>query len=177
MKIRYLIFFVVAFAAGIVIFFACTVVSPQRLSAQIYSSAKAPFTIQPPKGWTVDEKGASGTLVVLVNPVPDREGDFSLPASINILSEPLQGLSREEYIRKSKENLKQYFPDYTILLDEGHVFEARFTSQGRLIRNRQLMVFSEDAAYIITGTALASAWDANHEVIKESLGTFTIVAK
>ncbi len=177
MKIRYLIFFVVAFAAGIVIFFARPVVSPQKLSAQIYSSTQAPFTFQPPEGWIVDDHGTNGTLVIFVNPTQDREGDFRLSASINILSEPLQGLSQEEYIRTSEKNLMQFHKDYRITSDEGHIFEARFISEGHLIRNRQLFVFTEDTAYIITGSSLEAQWDAYKQVIQDSLETFAIVAK
>ncbi len=182
MKIRHLIFFAIVLAIGIGFFVLRPQVSLTRLAAQIYSSPKAPFTFQFPEGWAVDEKGTSGTLVLFVNSAPDHEGDFPLPASINILSEPLQGLSREEYIRTSKRNLQQYSSDYTITKDsaillagrDAHVFEAGFTSQGHAIRNRQLLVFAGDTVYIITGTSLASTWDSHRQVIEDSLQTFAI---
>ena len=183
------IIIVVAIAAGTGFYFwhqsGAPIVQRQHLAAQIYQSRNAPFTIQPPKDWVIDDTGANGTIVIFVDPALDSEDDVTLPASINVLSEPLQGLSREEYIRVSKENLRQYSPAYAITVDspakvqnyDAHIFEGHFSSQGRQIRNRQLFVFFGDTVYIITGTSLASAWDQHRQIINDSLGTFAIVAK
>ena len=183
------IIIVIAIATGTGFYFwhqrGAPIVQRQHLAAQIYQSRNAPFTIQPPKDWVVDDTGVNGTIVIFVNPEPDYENDSPLPASINVLSEPLQGLSHEEYILASKQNLQRYSSDYAITMDlpvkmggyAAHIFEGRFTSNGRQIRNRQILVFSGDTVYIITGTSLASTWDQHRQIMSDSLETFAIVAK
>lgn len=180
MRYRYLIALFALAAVGVYLW------SPSngiRLAAQMYTAPSDGFQIRPPEGWHVDMSGQSGTLVVFINTTADREGNFELPANINVLVDPIQGMSWDAYVAATKENLPQYLTNYqdtedraaTINGRQAHVVGGTFDGdRGHRLRNRQALVLDDKQVYIITATALESAWGERNQILDASVKTFTI---
>lgn len=151
-----------------------------RLESLAYINEKNNFKINGPKGWKSDESGLLGTLVVFLNPEPDKEGKDPFQANINVITESTQGKNLDDYVKASKEVLPKVLQGYkstedkkvTVSGSEGYLIGGTFTQGVYKLRNYQLVVVKDGQAYIVTATALASTWSKYSEIMLASMMTF-----
>lgn len=130
------------------------------------------FTITPPSGWIIEDSALPGTgLVTFTSPAPDTDldNDLKYSASLSIVvDQTAAGMTLDAYTEIAKAQLKRSFTDFELIddakitTDSGHEgYILGWTSkQGQDdIRNKQLYLVTEDAAYVIIASALAAVWD------------------
>jgi len=148
---------------------------------KIYANSKYGFSLLPPAGWKVNESGQSGTLVILVNPQVDREGEKKFCANLNVVSEAAQGKDLNAYTRAALKLYPKIIPGYRNLEDreivtlsgeKARLISGTFTQDGYRIKNAQLVAVKDGRAWIVTATALESTWEKYRELTESSLLSF-----
>jgi hypothetical protein len=142
------------------------------------------FGLVPPAGWVVDTSGASGTAAVFLDPTPTPSdaGDFT--ANINVLVVPGSGALPDVVADAQREmsSLASYrsLEDEPFPLADGHpgyLVGGRFDDPaGYPLRNIQLFSVQDDRTVVVTGTALAPAWEQYRPVFEAVLRTVSVGA-
>lgn len=156
---------------------------PDILEKQVYSNAQYVFQINAPKGWSVDESGRFGAIVIFFNTKTDKEGVNSFVANINVALKSTEGLDLNDYVNTTKDSLQKSLQDYKSIEDKILNVNGR---QARLIgmtstdedgfhfRQLQLIVVKSGKAYFVTATVLNSTWNQYKDLVESSLLTFNL---
>lgn len=122
-----------------------------------YVDPAGQFAVTAPPGWWVDTSGAQGSRVIFFCPAADP----GFQPNLNVLLQPLGGLTPDEYLTMTRLQLKQMAGPDRLWADQarpgpppGHVFEWLLPLNPGTLRARQLTVFLPRAALILTATAL-----------------------
>ena len=150
---------------------------------EIMPYKKSIFKICYPKNWSIDESGLAGTTVIFKNPEPDQEAKLPLNSTLNVLTSPSRGFDLDAFINDSKANLPKVFPNYTLVEDKritvngktAHILGATYTLDILKIMNRQMIIVEGARVYIVTATALNSAWKKYQDLFEVSMQTFEII--
>jgi hypothetical protein len=144
-----------------------------------FRDALGRFDLVPPPGWTVDTSGTESTAVVFADPRPR-----GFRANVNVVVVPahaeLPGIvtgAREE-VRA----LEDYRPtaDEPVTLPDGapaHLLGGTYhdPDTGLVLRNLQLVALhGQVQTVVVTGTALAEAWDGYEAVFETTLRSLTV---
>jgi DcrB-like protein len=141
-----------------------------------YVSSAHGFTINPPSGWSTDESGSFGTVVIFYGPT---ESNFRV--NMNVVAEATS-LSLADYVSASKSQLSSGLTNYSIV-SEGPItigglgayqLVGTFTQGTFSIKNMQVVFVENREAYIVTSTALQSNYDTYSPVFTESVQTFKL---
>lgn len=163
---------------------AATSTASDLLETGPYVNTQIGFQIRPPMGWSINEGGQSGAHVIFLNPIPDQEGENQFSANLNVVSEPVEDVSLQEYVEFYKEFYPKFFTDYALVEErnvtlangqEAYILGSTFTQGVLKIRNLQLLAVDGTTGYGVTATAAPSAWDTYKKVFEASLLTFELI--
>jgi hypothetical protein len=142
------------------------------------------FGLVPPAGWVVDTSGASGTAALFLAPRPTPSDAGGFTANINVLIVPRTGALPDVVADAQRE--MSSLASYRVLEDEpfpladghpGYLVGGRFDDPtGYPLRNLQLFSVQDDRAVVVTGTALAPAWEEYGPVFEAVLRTVSVGA-
>ncbi len=148
-----------------------------------FTSSKGGFKISHPKDWRVDESGSFGTLVSVANTVSDDDSGNKFSVNINVVSEAAVDVTLDDYLAASKEVLTKSFSNYQLINEQrktiggkdGVILEARYDMGVYPLHNLQLILIDKGKAYVITATALNSAWEKYQGQLDASLMSFILL--
>lgn len=149
-----------------------------KLSSTPYENTDYDFTFTPPEGWTQSE--VEGTVVFFSNPSKDSQNGNELAASLNVTVEETS-LSLADYLVAAKQQLAAAFSGYKIVSEnnitlsdgtKGVAIEGAFSQGSYDIRNRQVLVVENGAAFVLTASSLGNRWDFYAPLFEASQGTF-----
>ena len=131
---------------------------------RVFTDPGARFSLRIPEDWLVDTFGQQGSSVILYHP---RVGsDFR--TNVNVLVQPLAPLSTEEYLTLSRLQIRKLTGFAELPADapaggraDAHVFEWMTNQAPTPVRVRQLVVFSEESAFVISATASLEEFEAH----------------
>lgn len=155
---------------------------PVALTATPYSTASSTFSIQFPEGWNIDDAGQFGALVFAVSPTVEGGETSKFSTNINVTAEEVEISSLDEYIDATLKALPQFLSNYektenktvTVGGVPARIIGGKFT-QGQLkLQNLQLVTMKEGKAYVVTATALESAWGKYEDLLLASAMSFQI---
>ncbi len=144
-----------------------------------FRDALGRFDLVPPPGWTVDTSGAESTAVIFADPRPR-----GFRANVNVVVVPahtdLPGIVTGS--RQEVRALEDYRPtaDEPVTLPDGapaHLLGGTYHDPGTglVLRNLQLVALhGRTQTVVVTGTALAEAWDGYEPVFETSLRSLTV---
>lgn len=144
-----------------------------------FRDALGRFVLVPPPGWTLDTSGAEATAVIFADPRPR-----GFRANVNVVVVPahtdLPGIVTGA--RQEVRALEDYLPtaDEPVTLPDGapaHLLGGTYHDPGTglALRNLQLVALHGQAqTVVVTGTALAEAWDGYAAVFETSLRSLTV---
>lgn len=156
--------------------------SSHQLESQPYVHNKEGFKIRPPKGWTVNESGQLGTLVIFSDPSLDHQGKDPFRTNINITSEATQNMDLDKYIKANKEALGRFLQNYRSTEERTLTVNGRpirliggtFIQGIYKLRNQQMFLIRKGKAFIVTATTLESTWNKHKSTMEASLLTFQL---
>ncbi|HVH21011.1 MAG TPA: hypothetical protein VNA11_01000 [Pseudonocardia sp.] len=142
------------------------------------------FGLVPPAGWVVDTSGASSTAALFLDPRPTPTDAGNFTANINVLIVPKAGALPDVVADAQREmsSLASYraLEDEPFPLADGHpgyLIGGRFDDPaGYPLRNIQLFSVQDDRTVVVTGTALAPAWEEFGPVFDAVLRTVSVGA-
>jgi hypothetical protein len=149
---------------------------------EVYSDPNVGFEITPPEGWMESGVMEGSRFVTFVDSQGDTEPGIEVfHAYISVSSDSTDGLSFSEYMENAKENAKEFIPDLEYLTEDeievdglpGEMVVTRLEEGEVEVVKMQILLSRNDAVYIVTGTSLASAWDKNEKIIRDSLLSFS----
>jgi hypothetical protein len=149
------------------------------LERQPFQSPAGRFTIQPPRGWTVDASGRNRIDVIFSNPKPDTDKSGAFVANINVVRPP-GNTSLEVLVGTVKAQVSQQLPGYQVVDDKptktssgqrAHLLGGRFAQKGQQLRDLRLITVGPSAAYVVTGNTLESFYFRNEAIFRASLPT------
>lgn len=155
------------------------------LQSQPYSNTKEGFKISAPKGWKVDETGKRDPTVIFTNNQADIQGTSSFSATMSVASGLAGKLNLDTYVAGQKNALAKSLANYQLVENEqltvdglpAYLIGITYTEappSTTNVRMLQLIVIKNDNVYIVTGTALNSAWDTYKDLMRSSLLTLTL---
>lgn len=148
-----------------------------ELAPTPYEDSEGEYSIRVPEGWEQNE--ISG-IPIFGNPKPDQGPDGAFSSNINVVYESAPGVGLDEYLETNKESLQRAGFDVeetkkvTINERSAYLLTGSTTQAGTEIRNLQLYALGNSKAYVVTATALASAFDDNKTLFESSLSTFKL---
>jgi len=152
----------------------------QDINSHVYTNQEHGFSITPPDGWTTDESGILGMIVVFYGTENDYDSEGNAyRANINVTSDTTSGLSFEDYIDANKKQLPLLFQDYR-LIEEGEVdvddqpgvlLTSTFTQGVYDFTNYQLIVLKDETVFVVTASTVSNAWDEQKDMLRSSLLT------
>lgn len=155
----------------------------QNTETSVYTNQEHGFSITPPTGWTTDESGILGMLVVFYT----TENDYDIEgnafrSNINIATDTTSGLSFEDYIDATKEQLPLLLQNYRLLEEAtvevdsrpGKLLTGTFTQGVFDVTNYQLIVLKDETVFVVTASTLSEVWDNQKDTLKNSLLTLKL---
>jgi len=149
------------------------------VNPEAYVNRTHGFSINPPSGWTVDESGAFGTVVIFYGPVmPETGGKIN----INIVA-GTTNLTLDQYVSAGKLQLASSLTNYHLVSEgsrnigglDGYELVGTFTQGAFNFKNKQVIFVERGRGYIITFTALPTNYDNYLPTLEESLQTFKLL--
>ncbi len=145
----------------------------------VYRNEK--FRIRPPVGWAVGDAAALRVAAMFINPAEDKSKEKVLHSNISVITEPTS-LTLDAYVKSSKETLQRLVKKYNLTEYQktkvngrsGYMMGGIFEQSDEQMRNRQLIILEGGMAYIVTGTALDSAWGKYVKQINAALASFDL---
>jgi hypothetical protein len=145
--------------------------------SQSFADPAAPFSLHVPPGWTADRSGREGSSVALFSPTV--EDNFR--ANVNVVVQNLAPLTQEEYLTLSRLQLRKLSNTASLPVDEswhrlpgGHVFEWVTWEAPIPVRGRQLIVFRDGKAFIVTAMATAGSFERHKAVFDAVMESFEL---
>ena len=143
-------------------------------------------SIQFPKNWGTDSVAGAAAFVFATAPTPDVHGGQEQAATLNIsrialAKADLMALAKDYQTRMAKDaqaqNYKAVDPPAEVNLNgaKGVSFGGTYTAQGKNLRSRQWLVAAPGRVYILTLTALSTAWDTRLPAGQASVETFRVL--
>jgi len=145
------------------------------MSEQLYDGRFAGFTIHPPQGW-VQDKASGAVHVIFHNPQADREGAVSNRANMNVATQIANAVTLDQFMTSSKRNMQSSLTNYNEVQDKpitlnnapARLVEATYLDNNVKLHVLQIVTISQNNTYIVTGTALDSAWNKYLKVFTDS---------
>jgi hypothetical protein len=147
---------------------------PRNISKLIIDTTK--FNIATPFGWQRRIQTSNGFEILFIV-APTADG-FS--PNLNILTESLNGISTEEYLKTSAENMK----NANMILDGSGDFQAdgiqgkystsTFNYKGTDIATKSYVFIKDGLAYVLTGSCLISQKDTYRPIFDKTVKTFKL---
>ena len=141
------------------------------------------YKIRPPLGWDTN-KAVGDVPAHFLNPTPDLQGGvIPFHANINIIIEPIpQRPTMQEYVDANKQLLSLRLTDHKLIDDSestvnghaAHFLESTFQHEIFNLRNRQVLLISDDQAFVVTTTALEETWESYDDIFDASLRSFEL---
>ncbi len=150
------------------------------ITLENYTHASLGFKINSPAGWTKDESGQLGTVVIFMNTQAETQGENAFNASINVTSSDLTGSTLEEVLAASKAQLPVVFQNHQLTTEKevmindqkAYLIGSKFTQGVFDLENMQLLAAHGERVYVVTATSLATAWEKYEKAFEESLLSF-----
>ncbi len=166
-----------------------TPVSPtgrETLELKPYVSDSFAFSLHPPKGWTVNEKGGADSPIVFDGPAQGASQGKPFHPQIKtafIAAAAIQAKSADDAAQFFSKELIRTYKDFSSTIEsqalsgdrlDTRVLEATYTDAG--VKNHALAVLAMKNAviYFIGSSMPAEKWDANVDVIRQALMTLEI---
>jgi len=147
--------------------------------ANPYRNELAKFEIKVPQGWSIDESGQSGAIVVLLDPKVTMASGSALLTFVSV-STGASGDTLEDEVIKSKDGLQKLFTSYTFEEDKDmtlggntyHLLGGSYYTHGTKMRNRNLILMYNDRGYAISSTAPESVWPKKELLLNAAIFSF-----
>ena len=144
------------------------------------------YKMRPPLGWATN-KAVGDVPAHFLNPIPDLQGGvIPFQANINILIEPVpEKPPMQEYVDASKQTISLMLTDHNLVDDSestvngrpAHFLESTFHHEIFKLRNRQMLLISDDQAFVVTATALEETWESYDDIFDASLRSFELAQR
>ncbi len=143
------------------------------------------YKMRPPVGWDTN-KAVGEVPAHFLNPTPDLQGGvIPFHANINIVIEPVPEMTMQEYVDATKRLISLELPDHNFIDDaestvnghSAHFLESTFQHEIFNLRNRQLLLLSDDQAFVVTTTALEETWESYDDIFDASLRSFELAQR
>lgn len=154
---------------------------PAAEGFKTYKDEKLGYGILHPEEWKPDTSGQYGTLAGFMAPVPDKEGDLSFAANVNVVHSPGTSLKQlraeiddyEEQMGTMMTGFKQMGrAEVEIGGDKGYRVGGTYTQGKFPLRVEQLLLADEGQLFVVTATALEAKWDDYKETFDTMLKSF-----
>jgi len=141
--------------------------------------AKGGAAITLPKGWKVDERGGSRNLLLAYAAASDKDntGEFQTLFSLDAATiTKLDGRAQQDAVAKKCENYRAVEEPIAVSIGgvDGVMFGGTFTIGSVKLRSRQYLLLQEGQVYILTFTALESAWPSYARAIEACAASLTL---
>ena len=148
-------------------------------NARVFVEPTERFSLSVPEGWLLDTSGQQGSRVVLF--APGVEDSFR--ANVNVVVQDLTPLSRDEYITLGRLQLKKLSNLAALEVDQpasgplgGHWLGWSTWEAPIPIRARQLVVFREQQAFVITAMSSSASFPGYELLFRDILESFKFTA-
>jgi hypothetical protein len=143
------------------------------------------FTLLPPAGWTINDSGEQGVLVLFFAPETAYTSDGTpFQSNVNVVTAGVFGTRLADLLPTTRTELSA-LPDYVSTTDEptqltdgtpAHLFGGTFTdaASGLHLQNLQLLAVTDDTLIVVTGTAPVDAWAAYGSELDAILRTLDV---
>ncbi len=144
-----------------------------------YSNTVYGFGLNPPSGWTTDESGLMGSIVIFYGPTED---DFTV--NVVVTAGQLEtGEALSDGIEEVIEYYTNYFTNFSLLSSNARTVngmtahEIIYTYlQGVYdLKQKQVMVEKNRKTIILTYTAIVSAYDNYLSLFEQSVSSIVII--
>lgn len=160
------------------------------VNPQAYVNRTYGFSINPPSGWSVDESGAFGSVVIFYGPIMPETG-----SRVNILiSAGTTNLTLEQFVSAGKSQLASLLTDYHLVSEDGRNiggldgYELVITwtympvanvsnTHAVNVKQKQVLFVEKGRAYILTFTASPTNYEDYLPAFEESLQTFKLLGE
>ena len=158
-----------------------TTLIPQEIlfESNPYRNDIAGFEIKIPSGWTVDDSGTSGAIVVLIDPKVTMASSSALLTFVNVTTgNPKATLA--DQVTSAKAGLQKQFTSYTFDEDKDmvvsgntyHLLGGTYVTHDTKMRNRNLILIYNGRGYAISATAPDSIWPKKELLLNATLFSF-----
>ncbi|MCL2645989.1 MAG: DUF1795 domain-containing protein [Phycisphaerales bacterium] len=153
-----------------------------NLLADKSTTAKSGVKITLPKGWKTDERGGSRNLLLARAPTSDKDntGEFQTLFSLDADTiTKLDGRAQQAAVAKKCDNYHAIEEPTPITIGgaDGVMFGGTFTTGSVKLRSRQYLLLQNGRVYILTFTALDSAWPNYAKAIEACAASLTLPVK
>ena len=159
-----------------------TTLIPQELlfEEKPYINELARFQINIPTNWEIDDSGESGSIVVLIDTRPTIASGSALLTFVNVSTGKASGETLDSYVNSAREGLVKTFTKYVIEEDKDmtissntyHLIGGSYQTHGVKMKNRNLLLVSNNRGYAISATAPESSWARNELLLNATLFSF-----
>lgn len=144
-----------------------------------YRNLNAGFEIRVPFGWSIDDSGKSGAVVVLLDPRVTLATSSALVTFVSVTTGSDEQ-TLDQVVQSSKDNLKRLFESYVFDEDKEIVISGiqcyllggTYTTHNTIMRNRNLILFHNQRGYAISATSPASVWSKREPILNATLFSF-----
>jgi len=152
----------------------CTDKQDDMLSGLEYINEEYDFGLNPPEGWTVDETGGFGTVVMFLGPTEDNFGINIVITTDTLDSSKTLSILAGEFIE-----LYSVDANFTLILSSEttvngmNAYEIAYTMN--ILKQKMVMVEKNNVILILVYSALETSYDTYLTLFEESLSSLTIV--
>jgi len=149
------------------------------LLAEKPTTTKSGVAVTLPKGWKTDDRGGSRNLLLARAPASDKDntGEFQTLFSLDVASiTKLDGRAQQAAVAKKCDNYQATEEPTAVTIGgvEGVMFGGTFTTGSVKLRSRQYLLLQDGRVYILTFTALDSAWPNYAKAIEACAASLTL---
>jgi hypothetical protein len=145
-----------------------------------YQNSDLNFQIKIPQGWSVDDSGTTGSVVILVDPQTTTATGGAILTYINVSVSNASGETFTNYIKQAKDGLVSAHKSYIFEEDKEitrqgityYLLGGNYPAYGVTMKNRNLLLTYKDRTYIISATAPESAWKIKELLFNATLFSF-----
>jgi len=168
--------FILVLASGMLL---TSAVFADDLLAEKPTTTKSGVAITLPKNWKTDDRGGSRNLLLARAPTSDKDntGEFQTLFSLDAATiTKLDGRAQQAAVAKKCDNYQATEEPTAITIGgiEGVMFGGTFTTGSVKLRSRQYLLLQNDRVYILTFTALDSAWPSYAKAIEACAASLTL---
>lgn len=152
-------------------------VSPTALPLPTATPAPTPtpyvhtdgFSLTPPLGWAADTGGKPETKVIFTSPTPDADPGGSFTPNLTVVVSATPGVTLDAAVARTKATLPRLLKGYasiddarvrTVSGEPAHILGGTYREAQLTLRNKQLLFVKDGKTYTLTGSGLASVWEA-----------------